>query len=207
MVPRTKGMRAFSPTKHLREQWNVVRAARTTASLLRRLNAFTAAVTQHLRAEQPFIGEPGRMFAGRPTLVFNDDGTISKRFSGPQGTPAVTFRTLYGRYGHFAYSFFRGVFEIAIDIQKKRPEYATVLDGVRATFLHELQHFIDSEISLSDEKHGRRFQKRLSVLESMFPEGADGQDEALSRKQPTRFRTRMTDTQPQRRVGQRVQYA
>lgn len=168
LVPRTKGMRVFRLTRTLRLLWNAVRAAKTTVSLLQRLNTFTAAVTQHIRADQPRVTEPFRMFGGRPTLVFLDDGTVSKSFGGRQGTPVVVFRTLSGTYGVFHVDFFRGIFEIAIDPSKKRPDYASVLDGVRATFLHELQHFIDSEISLSDEKHGRRFQKRLSVLKAMF---------------------------------------
>lgn len=168
LVPRTKGMRALRPTRTLRLLWNAVRAAKTTPSLLRRLNTFTAAITQHLRADQPRTMEPGRMFTGRPTLVFHDDGTISRHLGGHQGTPAVVFRTLYREHGVFERDFFRGVFEIAIDPTKKRAEYASVLDGIRATFLHELQHFIDSEIQLSDENHGRRFQKRLGVLTAMF---------------------------------------
>ena len=208
LVPRTKGMRAFRPTRTLRLLWNVVRAAKTMASLLRRLNAFTTAVTQHVRADQVLCREPGRMFSGRPTLVFQDDGTIGKKFGGYQGTPTVTFRTLYGKYGHFEYAFLRGVFEIAIDAQKKRPEYATLLDGARATFLHELQHFIDFEISLSDENHGRRFQKRLSVLEAMFPPTQRTQTTKRSRRsRPTHFHSVTTATPPLRGVGLRLHYA
>jgi len=169
LVPRTKGMRVFRSTRSLRALWKAVRAAKTAASLLRRLNAFTAEVTRHVRADQIRTTEPGRMFTGRPTLVFLDDGTIMKRFGGYQGAPDVVFRTLYGEHGVFESSLANGVYEIAIDPSKKRPEFASVLDGVRATYLHELQHFMDSEIRLSDENHGRRFQKRLGVLTGMFP--------------------------------------
>jgi predicted RNA-binding Zn-ribbon protein involved in translation (DUF1610 family) len=180
-VPRTKGMRKVRAISATRKAWNAVRAAKTRASLLRRLNAFIEIFTMYHREDQPRTNEWGRMFGGKPTRFFCEKTVrIVKQFGGLQGFPPVVFQRLpTGTFGIYVNRLL--VRSIQIDPSQRRTGFASDLDALRSTFVHELQHYIDDELMVADCNHDRYFQRRLSALEEIFPSCGDA-DRRRARK-------------------------
>lgn len=156
--PRTQSLRVLRPSREVSAAWRAVRAAKRVDSFTRRAQTFVNVLDRHVHDVDRTSGRfPLRLrYARSERNRLIEDRSWTRR-----GTPNV----IVGRCSSLGlYKSGLGTHSITIrNLGSKR------LDEMRATLIHEVQHWLDNVVEIDDEAHGRRWGKRLAGLLQIFP--------------------------------------
>jgi hypothetical protein len=166
--PMTATHRSLPLTRELRAAWANVRRAKTAPAIARRGQVFVDLILATAR-DQDRLGPDG----WQVKLVWRD-GTLEERRhrGGYRTTPTVSLAPLgRGTLGMFRRGL-RSGYDIRLDPAKATgPDR---YDQLRKTLIHETMHALDAETGVPDAGHDYRWDRRLAVLETMFPPSAYG---------------------------------
>lgn len=163
--PRSQMLRVLRPSPRTRAAWMSVRRAKRLDSFQRRGQEFLYALRVDL--DDVPRGESG------PRRLIRRKGRVSVANGlWRTGAPTLHLVDRFHLLGRYRRSLTEGhTITIATHTFRNRQHVRISLDEMRETFIHEVQHWLDSTNEIDDEHHGRRWHKRLAELGRIFPAG------------------------------------